>query len=142
MHLAALRFFIASALALIGGQALAQGTFTDAAGATHPGVVLMCLDSTGKAIPSVNGGNCIGAGGGGGAGAVYGPDAVGVAPTHPPIIVGGTSDGTAAGNINPWKVGTGGIGFINCSNCSGTGISVNFGASIGAIGTPGGFKDG
>lgn len=79
-------------------------------------------------------------GGSGGGGAVWGPDALGVAPTHPPIMLGGTSDGTGTGTVSVWKVASG-IGFINCSNCSGSGISVAFGGAIGSVGTPGGLKD-
>jgi len=44
--------------------------------------------------------------------AVYGPTAVGSATANPPVPVGGSADGTATGNVNIWKVGTGGIGFI------------------------------
>lgn len=88
-------------------------------------------------------GSCGGAGGGGGggSGAVFGPTAAGSAAANPPVLVGGTSDGTGTGLMSAWKV-LSGIGFINCANCSGTGVSVGFGASIGAVGTPGGYKDG
>lgn len=58
-----------------------------------------------------------------------------------------------AGTTNPNGTGlfvqglTGGVpvpvsGNITCSNCSGSGVSVNFAGSIGSVGTPGGFKDG
>lgn len=91
-----------------------------------------------------------GAGGGGGGGSVTqgtvpwvtaGSVAVGSAGTTAPNIVGGTSDGSQSGNVSAWKV-VSGVGFINCANCSGSGISVGFGASIGSVGTPNGYKDG
>lgn len=80
-------------------------------------------------------------GGGGGGGAVYGPTDTGSPAVNPPVVVGGTEDGSASGSVNPWKVGTGGIGFINCANCSGSGISVAYGGAIGSVGTPNGYKD-
>ena len=55
--------------------------------------------------------------------------------------MGGTVDGTAAGNVSVWKV-LSGVGFINCSNCSGSGILVAYGGAIGTVGTPDGYKDG
>lgn len=68
MNLAALRSMLASAMLLFAGQALAQGQFKDATNdaIVHTGVVQMCLDANGKAIPAINGGNCGGAGGAGG----------------------------------------------------------------------------
>ena len=44
--------------------------------------------------------------------AVVGPTAVGSPTANPPVPVGGSADGTATGNVNIWKVGTGGIGYI------------------------------
>jgi hypothetical protein len=82
-----------------------------------------------------------GCSGGGGGGAVFGPTAAGSAAANPPVLMGGTSDGSGTGLVSPWKV-LSGVGFINCANCSGAGISVGFGASIGSVGTPNGFKDG
>lgn len=69
-----LRPFLAAAFLFVAGPALAQGTFPDASNTAinHPGVVLMCLDANGRAIPAVNSGNCIGAGGGGGGTVVQG----------------------------------------------------------------------
>jgi hypothetical protein len=84
---------------------------------------------------------CTEGGGGGGGGAVFGPTAVGSAAANPPILIGGTVDGTAAGAVSVLKV-LSGTGFINCANCSGSGISVGFAGPIGSVGTPGGFKDG
>lgn len=78
--------------------------------------------------------------GGGSSGAVFGPTAVGAPAANPPVLVGGTVDGTATGTMSAWKV-LAGVGFINCANCSGAGISVAYTGPIGTVGTPGGFKD-
>lgn len=104
------------------------------------GVVAMCLNSLGIAVPTNQSNNCPG-GGGGSSGAVFGPTAVGSAAANPPVLIGGTIDGTATGLVSVLKV-LGGTAFINCANCSGSGISVAFGSAIGSVGTPGGFKDG
>ena len=72
---------------------------------------------------------------------MFGPTAVGSAAANPPILIGGTVDGTASGAVSVLKV-LSGTGFINCANCSGSGISVGFAGPIGSVGTPGGFKDG
>lgn len=37
-------------------------------------------------------------------GAVYGPTAVGSAAANPPILTGGTADGTGTGNVSVWKI--------------------------------------
>lgn len=64
-----------------------------------------------------------GSGGAGGANSVvFGPTPVGSPAANPPILVGGTVDGTATGTMSPWKV-LSGVGFINCANCSGSGAS-------------------
>lgn len=63
-----------------------------------------------------------GCSGGGGSGAVFGPTAVGTAAANPPVAIGGTVDGTATGAMSMWKV-LAGVGFINCANCSGSGVS-------------------
>ena len=60
--------------------------------------------------------------GGGSSGAVYGPTAAGTAAANPPIIIGGTVDGSSTGAVDNWKV-LAGIGYINCANCSGSGVS-------------------
>src|ERR1035441_5858379 len=39
-----------------------------------------------------------------------------------PVLIGGTVDGSATGNVDNWKV-LSGIGYVNCSNCSGSGVS-------------------
>lgn len=112
---------------------------THTAGQTVVGVVSMCLDSGNRAVPTNQSGNC--PGGGGSSGAVFGPTSVGAAAANPPVLVGGTVDGTATGLVSILKV-LNGTAFINCANCSGSGISVAYAGSIGAVGTPGGFKDG
>jgi hypothetical protein len=108
---------------------------------------LTCATSTSTTTVNMTGGSGLatgtgggGGGGSGGGGAIYGPTAAGSAAANPPVLMGGTVDGTATGNVDNWKV-LAGIGYINCSNCSGSGISVPFAGSIGSNGTPGGFKD-
>ncbi len=67
MNLAALRIALAAMLAIFSSPAIAQGQFQDASNPAivHSGVVEMCLDGNGKAIPKDNAGtNCAGAGGG------------------------------------------------------------------------------
>ena len=39
-----------------------------------------------------------------------------------PVLIGG-SDYSGTPHIQNWKVDTGGSGYVNCSNCSGTGVS-------------------
>jgi hypothetical protein len=56
--------------------------------------------------------------GGAGGGAVYGPTAAGSAAANPPVLMGGTIDGTATGNVDNWKV-LSGVGYVNAVN-SGT----------------------
>lgn len=51
--------------------------------------------------------------GGAGGGAVFGPTADGSPAANPPVIVGGTIDGTATGNVGNWKVNAAGTGFID-----------------------------
>ena len=52
-----------------------------------------------------------GGGSGGGGGAVYGPTAAGSAAANPPVLMGGTIDGTATGNVDNWKVASG-LGYV------------------------------
>ena len=52
-----------------------------------------------------------GGGGGGGGGAVFGPTAAGTAAANPPVLMGGTVDGTATGAVDNWKVSAG-VGFV------------------------------
>lgn len=44
---------------------------------------------------------------------VVGPTADGSPATTPPVLVGGTSDGTATGTVDVWKITTAGIGYVN-----------------------------
>ena len=62
------------------------------------------------------------AAGGAGGGVAYGPTAAASSAANPPVIIGGTVDGSATGNVDNWKV-LSGVGYVNCSNCSGSGVS-------------------
>jgi hypothetical protein len=62
-----------------------------------------------------------GGGGGGGGGAVYGPTAAGSPAANPPVLLGGTIDGTATGNVDNLKV-SGGNGYVNLSQIGGTNV--------------------
>lgn len=44
---------------------------------------------------------------------VVGPTADGSPATTPPVLVGGTLDGTATGTVDVWKVTAAGIGYVN-----------------------------
>ena len=68
--------------------------------------------------------------GGAGGGAVYGPTAVGTAAANPPVLTGGTADGTGTGAVNVWKI-VSGVGYANTAQING--ITVLTGA--GAVGT-------
>ena len=50
--------------------------------------------------------------GGAGGGAVYGPTAGGSAAANPPVLMGGTIDGTTTGNVDNWKVASG-LGYVS-----------------------------
>lgn len=58
---------------------------------------------------------CSQSGGGGSGGAVWGPNAVGVAAAHPPVIIGGTADATATGTVQVLKVDSSGNGYVTIS---------------------------
>jgi hypothetical protein len=45
--------------------------------------------------------------------AVIGPTADGSPATTPPVLIGGTSDGTATGTVDVWKVTAAGVGYVN-----------------------------
>src|ERR1035437_8090923 len=62
------------------------------------------------------------AAGGAGGGVGFGPTAAASSAANPPVIIGGTVDGSATGNVDNWKV-LSGIGYVNCSNCTGSGVS-------------------
>jgi len=80
-----------------------------------------CINQTGAAsnVVVLAGGSGLGTnfGGstaGGSGGAVFGPTANGAAAANPPVLVGGTANGTATGNVGNWKVDSAGTGFIDC----------------------------
>lgn len=94
--------FVGVLLSLWGAPALAQqtskvvstcGTASYTAGTTNYNTV------------DVNGNQCGANGGGAGSGsAVYGPTAVGSAAATPPVLTGGTVDGSGTGNVSVWKI--------------------------------------
>ena len=116
------------------------GNAKNLAAKTDSGSVTLRLTLVPTCTPFSGAGGYGGGGGGGGGGAVYGNTAVGSSLANPPVAVGGTVDGTASGDVSVWKV-LSGIGYVNCANCSGGGVSVAYGGAIGANGTPGGYKD-
>jgi hypothetical protein len=59
-------------------------------------------------------------GGGGGGGAVFGPTTIGSPLSNPPVVLGGSQNGLSSGNVGVWKVDATGLGYVSCSNCSGT----------------------
>src|ERR1700689_4174830 len=86
-----------------------------------PGITLTA-GRQGVLTQNTSGQLCSTGGGGGGGGAVFGPTAAGTAAANPPVLIGGTVDGTATGAVDNLKV-SGGLAFINCANCSGSGAS-------------------
>lgn len=90
----------ANASSLVGCVYIAAGV---APGANRPQVGLQC-DANGNLKTT--------GGGGGGGGAVYGPTAVGSPAATPPVLTGGTLDGTATGSIQVWKI-ISGVGQVN-----------------------------
>jgi hypothetical protein len=101
-------------------------------------VVAVCGTPTGQTytIPGFgpitvdqNGNLCVNtSGGGGGGGAVFGPTAAGSPAANPPVIIGGTSDGTATGNVTNWKV-VSGIGYLNLAQVNAVTILTGAGAT-------------
>lgn len=89
----------------------------------------------GSGLPTGTGG---GSGGGGGGGAVFGPTAVGTAAANPPVLQGGTIDGTATGAVAVQKI-VSGVAFMNNAQWAGTtlGSPSNYGTSPGAVAVPG-----
>lgn len=85
-----------------------------------------CIDQSGSAsnLVVLAGGSGLGTGfgggGGGSSGAVFGPTAVGSAAANPPVLQGGTANGTATGAVNVAKVDTSGTQFIDCSAAGNT----------------------
>ena len=80
----------------------------------------------GSGLPTGTGGGS----GGGSSGAVFGPTAVGTAAANPPVLTGGTADGTATGNVAVWKI-VSGVGYLNIAQVNG----VTTLAGAGAVGT-------
>lgn len=106
---------------------------------TGSATALACIDQTGSTsnLIVIAGGTGLGtafgggsSSGGGGGGAVFGPTAVGTAAANPPVLIGGTVDGTGTGAVSVLKV-VSGIGYVN--NAQVNGVTVLTGA--GATGT-------
>ena len=66
--------------------------------------------------------------GGAGGGAVYGPTAVGTAAANPPVLTGGTADGTGTGAVGVWKI-VSGVGYANIAQINGVTILTGAGAA-------------
>jgi hypothetical protein len=93
------------AFALLCGSADAQSL-----GATAVSSCGAAAYSAGFIYPlqqTTTGSLCTNASGGGGGGAVYGPTAVGSPAANPPVLSGGTADGTATGNVGVLKIVSG-----------------------------------
>jgi hypothetical protein len=108
--------------------------------------------ASGVAIPV----NCTsGCSGGGGGGSVYGPTAVGSAAANPPVLIGGTSNGAATGNVGvleiisgiaqvnatqsgTWNVGITGTPTVNLGTLNGAATATNQTAVQSAPGTSAG----
>lgn len=102
--------------------ALAQITLPRT-GTQNTATPVTCVNPTTAALES-----CAGSGGGGGGGAVYGPTAVGTPAANPPVLSGGTVDGTATGAVSVQKI-VGGVSSVNEAQIAGTGVSVNNGTT-------------
>jgi len=59
---------------------------------------------------------------------VFGPTAAGSPAANPPVIIGGTSDGTATGNVTNWKV-VSGIGYLNLAQVNAVTVLTGAGAT-------------
>jgi hypothetical protein len=106
-------------------------TNTDLAAITASGTTTLNIIQTSSPMQLAGGS---GGSGGSSSGAVFGPTAVGSPTANPPVPVGGSADGTATGNVNIWKVGTGGIGFVSAVVPSGGIASGAFAVGAGADG--------
>lgn len=97
---------------------------------------IACITASSTTTVNLSGGSGLLAGFGGGgssggsSGAVFGPTAGGTAAANPPVLIGGTIDGSTTGNVDNWKVATG-LGYINSAALGGA----NLGAAT-AWGTP------
>lgn len=122
------------------GTVTANNASVGATGATAP--------TSATELGFITGGNLIAAdathgipvnviAGGAGGGAVFGPTAVGTAAANPPVLTGGTLDGTATGTVQVWKI-ISGVGQVAVpAGVSITGGSVGLLAGTQAIGTVG-----
>lgn len=72
-------------------------------------------------------------GGGGGGGAVFGPTAVGSAAANPPVLQGGTANGSATGNVQVIKVDSAGNQQQNLTQVGGTNFAVGSTVSASSI---------
>lgn len=98
---------------------------------------IACITASSTTTINVSGGSGLltgfgggGSGGGGGGGAVYGPTAAGSAAANPPVLLGGTIDGTATGNVDNLKV-SGGLAFVNAAQPT----AANLNATVVGTGT-------
>src|ERR1700748_547857 len=88
-----------------------------------------CATSTGTTTVNVQVGSGLATGwggsgsggGGGGGGAVFGPTAVGTAAANPPVLMGGTVDGTATGAVAVQKT-VAGVAYENNAQWAGTAL--------------------
>lgn len=62
--------------------------------------------------------------GGAGGGAVFGPTAAGTAAANPPVLMGGTANGGATGNVQNWKVDASGFGYVSVANANVNGQAI------------------
>jgi hypothetical protein len=120
-------FAVCVFVATLSSPAVAQTNWPTAGGAQAQGVVFMCLDAQGRAVPATSAGTCLGSGGGGGS-AVFGPTAAGSPAANPPVIIGGTSDGTATGSVTNWKI-VSGIGYLNLAQVNAVTVLTGAGAT-------------
>jgi hypothetical protein len=111
------------------------GWFAFTAGANTQ---LTCITSSSTTTVNMTGGSGLptGTGGGGGgsgsSGAVFGPTANGSPAANPPVLLGGTANGTATGNVGNLKVDSAGTAYIDAVASGALLNSLNSG-----VGTPG-----
>jgi hypothetical protein len=72
--------------------------------------------------------------GGAGGGAVFGPTAVGSAAANPPVLMGGTASGGAAGNVQVARVSASGLVSVTLDGSSAT-LPVSIAATVGVNGS-------
>lgn len=101
------------------------GTATIGAGTTSSGTY---IDHTGDLCTNATGG-------GGGGGAVYGPTANGSPAANPPILVGGTVDGTATGTVQNAKVDASGNVAVTVAGVSTAANQATANSALAAIQT-------